>query len=109
MELEGVSVHGGFPNPAADASLQGVDLNKVLIRNSVSTYLMRIAGNEWRSIGIFSGDLIVIDRALAARRNDLIVWVLHDDFAISPRHVLPEDAKVWGVVTSAIHRYRNAQ
>lgn len=103
---KGVSVHGGFPNPAADASLQGIDLNKVLISNSISTYLMRIEGNNWQSIGIFAGDLVIIDRALDARRADLVIWILHDDFAISPRHALPQDAMVWGVVTSVIHQYR---
>ncbi len=103
---EGVSVHGGFPNPATDASLQGIDLNTLLIKNSISTYLMRIEGNDWQAIGIFAGDIAIIDRALAANRNDLIVWILHDRFAISPRHALPRDAKAWGVVTSIIHQYR---
>lgn len=103
---EGVSVHSGFPNPAADANLQGIDLNNLLIKNSAATYLMRVAGNAWRGQGIFHGDLIVIDRAIAPRQNDLIIWVLHDEFVISPRHRLPKGGEVWGVVTSVIHQYR---
>lgn len=104
---EGVSIHGGFPNPAADASLQGIDLNKLLIENSISTYLMRIDGDEWQSIGIFSGDIAIIDRAVTAYKNDLVVWVLHDEFVISPRHRVPKNSVVWGVVTSVIHQYRS--
>ncbi len=106
---DGVSVHGGFPNPATDASLQGINLNKLLIQNSVSTYLMRIEGNDWQAAGIFAGDIVVIDRALGAHKTDLVVWVLGNDFAISPRHKLPDGAEVWGVVTSAIHQYRRKE
>lgn len=103
---DGVSVHGGFPNPAADASLQNIDLNKFLIKNSVSTYMMRVSGQEWQDRGIFDGDLILIDRALRVRRNDLVIW--HDgsrDFAVSPWHTVPEGGEVWGVVTACIHLY----
>ena len=103
---QGVSVHGGFPNPATDASLQGIDLNKFLIQNSAATYLMRISGNDWRNIGIFHGDVVIIDRAVAARKNDPVIWWHGGSFAVSPRHVLPEGAEVWGVVTTVIHQYR---
>lgn len=104
---KGISVHSGFPNPATDASIQEIDLNKLLIANSVSTYFMRVAGDEWQAVGIFAHDIIVIDRALAARTNDLVVWILDDDFAVSPRHALSTGATVWGVVTSVIHQYRS--
>lgn len=104
---DGVSVHSGFPNPATDASIQEIDLNKLLIQNSVSTYFMRVAGDEWQTVGIFARDIIIIDRALAARPNDLVVWVLDDEFAVSPRHALPARAAIWGIVTSVVHQYRS--
>ncbi len=102
----GVSVHSGFPNPAADASIQEIDLNKLLIQNSVSTYFMRVSGDDWQAVGIFAHDIIIIDRALVPHPNDLVVWIMDDTFAISPRHVLPPGAAAWGVVTSVIHQYR---
>jgi hypothetical protein len=103
---QGVSVHDGFPNPATDASLQTLDLNKLLIKNGVSTYFMRIAGDDWRKAGIFDGDVAVIDRAVAPRRTDLVIWCEGSDFMISPRHALPIGKQMWGVVTSVIHMYR---
>lgn len=106
---QGVSVHGGFPNPATDASLQGIDLNRLLVHNSVSTYMMRVAGDDWQTVGIFAGDLIIIDRALGAGPTDLVIWLLNDDFSISPSHTLPEGSQVWGVVTSVIHQYRSRE
>jgi DNA polymerase V len=106
---DGVSVHDGFPNPAADISLQSIDLNKMLIWNSASTYLMRVSGNNWARQGIFDGDLAIIDRALVAKPNDPVAWIGSNEFAISPRHKLPEGAEIWGVVTALIHPYRGQQ
>lgn len=103
---DGVSVHDGFPNPAADSSLQSIDLNSLLIRHSASTYFMRVAGNEWAQQGIFAGDLAIIDRSLAPQGNDPVVWVHEDNFAISPKHKLPEGAEAWGTITATIHQFR---
>lgn len=103
---DGVSVHDGFPNPATDAALQGLDLNKLLIKNGVSTYFMRIAGSDWQASGIFAGDIAVIDRAVAPRRNDLVIWCEGDEFRLSPRHQLPIGKQMWGVVTAVVHLFR---
>lgn len=103
----GVSIHSGFPNPAADASLQGLDLNRLLINHSASTFMMRLKGNEWAAQGIFDTDIVLIDRALAARKNDLVVWWRGDEFAISALNQAPRNMVVWGVVTVVIHQCRS--
>jgi DNA polymerase V len=102
---QGVTIHFGFPNPAADSSLQTLDLNQLLIKNSSSTFFMRIEGNEWASSGIFGGDLIIVDRAPRPRPNDLVIWSEADKFVISPLHTVPKNKPVWGLVTAAIHQY----
>ncbi len=104
---DGVSVHDGFPNPAADSALQAIDLNHLLIRHSASTYFMRIASNDWTKQGIFAGDLAIVDRALNARSNDLTAWIKDDLFVITPRHRIPKNAVQWGVITTIIHQYRS--
>lgn len=106
---ENVSVHMGFPNPAADASLQNLDFNQLLIHHGTATYTMRVAGNAWSDQGIFDGDLALIDRALTPKQNDIVAWVNHDDFAMSPRHSVPSGAVVWGVVTTVIHQFRRKE
>ncbi len=103
---DGVAVHRGFPNPAVDASLQSLDLNKLLIQNSLSTFMMRIEGHEWREAGVFEGALVLVDRALSAQGNDLVIWWEGDSFVIAPRHKLPAGQRVWGVVTATIQQYR---
>lgn len=107
--VQGVSVHGGFPNPAADTRLRSLDLNQLLIRHSVSTFLMRIDGNDWQNVGIWADDIAIVDKALNPRSNDLVVWWRHDTFAISAFHGAPKNAQIWGVITATIHQYRSTQ
>lgn len=106
---DGVTVRDGFPNPATDSSLQSLDLNSLLITHTATTYLMRLSGDEWQALGIFDGDILIVDRSLDARPNDLVVWTKADRFIISYKHAVDEAAPVWGVVASAIHQFRKAR
>lgn len=102
----GVSEHAGFPNPAMDRSLQTLDFNKLLIRHSAATYMMRIEGDDWQSLGIRDGDIVIVDRALGHKANDLTVWWQGENFVIGQAARVPEDTETWGLVTAVIHRYR---
>lgn len=106
LQNAGVSEHPGFPNPATDRSIQTLDFNKLLVQHSAATYLMRINGNSWRSIGVLDGDIVVVDRALLFGSNDLVVWWQGDSFTISHVNEVPDDTETWGVVTATIHRFK---
>jgi len=105
---DGVSVHDGFPNPAVDTSLQTLDLNSLLITHTATTYLMRLAGDEWQQLGIFDGDILIVDRSLSPRPNDLAVWAQQERFVITRKHEVSEGSPVWGIVSSVIHVFRKA-
>jgi len=105
---DGVSVHAGFPNPAADKSLQTLDFNQLLIQHGTSTYMFRVRGSEWEDTGVFDNDIAVVDRALDPRSNDVTVWwnEAKGEFAIGTHGTMPHGASCWGVVTSTIHQFR---
>ena len=105
----GIAIHTGFPNPGIDASLKDLDLNQLLITHSTATYMMRIAGNEWQSLGVFNNDITIIDRAVTAHSNDIVVWWHDDSFMMSYLHQVPKDAVVWGTVTSTIHQFKEVR
>ncbi len=105
-DLDGVSIKTGFPNPALDSVLENPDFNRLLIKNPASTFCMQIEGGNWEDQGIFDGDIVVVDRALVARKTDLVVWIENSDFIISKLVRVTEDSEVWGVVTSIIHRFK---
>ncbi len=104
---DGVSIHAGFPNPAADRSLQTLDFNKLLISHGASTYTFRIRGNEWEHVGIFDNDIAIVDRALDPRKNDVTIWwnEHRGEFAIGHHGRMPNNASCWGVVTFTIHKF----
>jgi len=106
--LSGVSVHTGFPNPATDMSLRSLDLNRLLVSHSASTYFFRVEGSQWEGSGVFDGDVAIIDRALDPRSADIVIWWDEggEQFAISAYKRLPASATLWGVITATIHQFR---
>lgn len=106
---KGISVHAGFPNAADDSRLRALDLNMLLIERPNSTFHFRIAGKQWQDLGVFDGDIALVDRALDPQKNDLVVWWHQDTFAVSPYSRLPKGAVVWGVVTATIHQLKGVR
>lgn len=105
---ESVSIHMGFPNPAADKGVGSLDLHQLLVQRPASTFLFRIAGDQWQDRGIFHNDIAVIDRALDPRKTDLVVWWQEHTgtFQISSYTTMPADSTIWGVVTGTVHQFR---
>lgn len=102
----GISIHAGFPNPATDKRLTGLDLNQLLIQHPASTFLFRIRGEQGTSRGIFDGDIALIDRAAALRPSDLVLWHNGQGFRLSTARHIDADGSLWGIVTAIIHPYR---
>jgi SOS-response transcriptional repressor LexA len=101
----GISVHAGFPNPAAERRGTPLSLDRLLIRSPLSTYIFRIRGHQWEERGIFDGDLALIDRALGPRSNELVIIWQDESFAILPFSHLEKQTEPWGTITAIIHQY----
>jgi DNA polymerase V len=56
----------GFGAAADDYMERGIDLNEQLIRNKPATYFMRVSSDAMKEAGIFRGDVVIVDRSLAA-------------------------------------------
>ncbi len=102
---QGVAVHDGFPNAATDTAIQTLDLNKLLIKNSVSTYFFRAGSDDWASHNILASDLLIIDRAHPAGKNMLVVWWNEESFGLSTRSRVPAGRQVWGTLVGVVRQY----
>ncbi|MEO6513396.1 MAG: S24 family peptidase [Candidatus Saccharimonadales bacterium] len=104
----GVSVHAGFPNPAADRdnSKMTLSLNQLLVQHPSSTFFFRLHGRGWEEQGVFDGDIAVIDRAIRPRAEDLIVIWQEQGFTVTRFKQAPINITNFGVITSIIHEYR---
>jgi DNA polymerase V len=114
----------GFPSPARDYLDGGIDLNRELVRDRTSTFLMRVAGHAMAGSGIHDGDELVVDRAAEPRDSSVVVAVVQGELLVrrlalgtadgrrtvtleSDDGAVPlvlEGLEVWGVATYCLHR-----
>ena len=114
----------GFPSPATDYIEEDVDLNVHLIKNVPATFVIRVQGKSMTDVGIYDGDLLVVDRSLEPKNFSTVVANVHDELVvknfikskdqnflssgsnkIQDKIIINEDSDVfiWGVVTYVIH------
>ena len=114
----------GFPSPATDYIEEDVDLNAHLIKNVPATFVIRVQGKSMTDVGIYDGDLLVVDRSLDPKNFSTVVANVHDELVvknfikskdqnflssgskkIEDKIIINEDSDVfiWGVVTYVIH------
>lgn len=58
------TVPAGFPSPAGDHAVNRIDLNEVLIKHPLTTYLMRVRGSSMCEAGIDDGDVVLVDKVI---------------------------------------------
>lgn len=124
------AVRAGFPSPAEDYIEGNLDLNRHLIRHPAATFIVRVEGDSMTGAGIFSGDLLVVDRSLEPRDGHVVIAVVDGELTVKRlrRHTgeggnrwrlvaehpdyppidMPgadeggETSAIWGVVTNAV-------
>lgn len=123
-------VSAGFTSPADDHVDRALDLNAHCVQNPAATYLAEIEGDSLVELGIFPGDIAVIDRSMAPVNGDVVVAALNGELVAKVLRVQGRngsrrvwldaaneayasievmeghDLVIWGVVTNVIHRLR---
>ena len=72
----------GFPSPATDYIEEDVDLNVHLIKNVPATFIIRVQGKSMTDVGIYDGDLLVVDRSLKPKNFSTVVANVHDELVV---------------------------
>ena len=127
--LANEAISAGFPSPAEDYIEPGIDLNKYLIKNPISTFFLRVSGNSMNNSGIYNNDLLIIDRSINATPGRIVVALLDGEFTLKrlikkennyylkadkenyPAINLYEyiDIQIWGVATYSIHNLHTSK
>ena len=120
------TISAGFPSPAEDYLEPGIDLNKYLIKNPISTFFLRVSGNSMNKAGIYNNDLVIIDRSINPNPGHIVVALLDGEFTLKrlikeennyylkadkenyPAINLYEyiDVQIWGVAIYSIHELK---
>jgi DNA polymerase V len=114
----------GFPSPATDYIEEDVDLNIHLIKNVPATFIIRVQGKSMMDVGIYDGDLLVVDKSLKPKNFSTVIANVHDELVvknfvkekdeqfltsgskkIEDKITINNDSEIfiWGVVTYVIH------
>ena len=112
-----------FGSPAENYAEAALELNRLLIKHPSGTYFLRMEGNTMEKEGIFDGDILIVDRALDAGNNKIIIGELNNSLTIRkflikdgknyltngdtpPQLIKPSDNfSLWGVVTYTIRSF----
>jgi DNA polymerase V len=115
----------GFPSPARDHFEKPLSLDEYIINRPAATFFIRVKGNGLNDIGIFSEDILVVDRSINPVSEHVIVAILEGEMVVrkllkkdnamyltkgkdfsNAREITDDlDFEVWGVVSHAIHKY----
>tara|TARA_B100001093_G_C26298059_1_gene788141 strand:- start:177 stop:608 length:432 start_codon:yes stop_codon:yes gene_type:complete len=117
------AVQCGFPSPADDFLDLDINLNDYLVKHKSATFCVKVNGSSMDGVGIYSGDVLIVDRAESIKNNSIVLAVIDNEFTVksikknadklylNPANEnykpieITEDMnfQIWGVVTFVIH------
>lgn len=115
----------GFPAPGDDMVEKSLNVNDLLIKHPASTFFVRVEGDSMEGAGIFSGDILVVDRSVDVKSGQIVVAAVNGELVVKrlkkeagsllllsendtykPIVVSKdEDCFVWGVVTGSVRQF----
>ena len=75
------SVKAGFPSPAEDVR-EKLDLGKLLVRHSASTFFFQVDGVSMVDAGMDEGDILIVDRAVEPYNDCKAVCFIDGEFTV---------------------------
>jgi repressor LexA len=75
-------VHAGLPSVIEDAPADALTIDDYLIERPSQTVLVRVKGDSMMDAGILDGDLVVVEKAAAAKRGDIVVAIVDGEFTL---------------------------
>ena len=115
----------GFPAPGDDMVEKSLDVHDLLVKHPDSTFFVRVEGDSMEGAGIFSGDVLVVDRSVEARTGKIVVAAVNGELVVKRLGKLGgnqvllsenaayapivigtgEDCFIWGVVTGSARQF----
>ena len=118
----------GFPAPGDDQVERALDINDLVVKNPASTFFVRVSGDSMVGAGIFSDDVLVIDRSVDPSNGKIVVAAINGELVIKRLHQPSsrqglelvsendeyepikvsedENCVVWGVVVGSVRQFK---
>lgn len=114
----------GFESPAAEYKELGLSLDQLIISHPNATFIGLASGDSMQGLGIFDGDILIVDRSVEPKHFDVIVANYNGEFvckildmqrrqlvsasrAFPPVSIIEADTfQLEGVVISAVRMFK---
>jgi len=117
-------IQAGFPSPTDDEVGDSLNLLELLVPHPNATFYVRVVGDSMQGAGIFSGDILIVDRSSKPVERSIVVAVVNKEFTVKRlvyengiptlvpenpsyptiRLRAEEELEIWGVVTYVLHK-----
>lgn len=115
----------GFPAPGDDLVEQALNLQDLLVREPAATFFVKVEGDSMEGAGLFSGDILVVDRSITPTSGHIVVAAVFGELVVkrlkkkgkslmlvseNDRYepIVVEntdDCFLWGVVTALVRKF----
>lgn len=75
-------VQAGFPSPAEEELLDTLSLDEYLIERPDATFMLRVTGDSMIDAGIQPGDMVLVEKGIAPKSNDIVVAQVDGDWTM---------------------------
>lgn len=118
------SVRAGLPGPAAEAAPETLTIDEYLVPRPSRSVLITVKGDSMIDAGIRPGDVVVVEKRVAANVGDIVVAIIDNEFTLKrldkekgrivlrPENkaypvIRPKDnTEIFGVVVGLFRKYR---
>jgi DNA polymerase V len=125
LALYATSPAAGFPAPGDDLVEKSLNVHDFLVSHPEATFFVRVEGDSMEGAGIFSGDILVVDRSVLPATGRIVVAAINGEMVVKRLHIQGnrsllvsensayapiavgdgEDCFIWGVVTGSVRRF----
>lgn len=115
----------GFPSPGDDHIENILDINDLVVKHPASTFFVRVEGDSMTGAGIFSGDVLVVDRSLTPKDGSIVIAAVYGEMMVkrlsiktNKRFLISENESykpvelsdeeecyIWGVVVGSVRTF----
>ncbi|MDG2101634.1 MAG: translesion error-prone DNA polymerase V autoproteolytic subunit [Dehalococcoidia bacterium] len=81
-------ISAGFPSPAGDFISSKLNIHDYIVTNPSATFCVKVSGDSMFKAGIFSGDILVIDRSIKPLTGHIILCVLDGEYLIKKLKII---------------------
>ncbi len=75
-------VRAGLPEAIEGGDAEALTIDDYLIEHPSSTVLIRVKGDSMIDAGIFDGDLVVVEKKPSAKKGDIVVAIVDNQFTL---------------------------